>query len=223
MRGLTMAAFAVIAVASARAQAAAQPAPNATLDRAIAAYAKVKTVRASFTQTITNPLLGRTFTSAGDVTQQRPGYLSVRFTQPANDRIVADGKYLWVYLPSSTPGQVIRMPVGKGGAGVPDVTAQFLESPRTRYDIADAGRATAAGRPARALKLTARDSSLPFTTATVWVDDADALVRQFEVTDGSGVTRRVTISKLAVNGAVSRSTFTFAPPKGVRVFDQGSP
>lgn len=195
-------------------------APEATLQRAVAAYQKVKTVRASFTQRVTNPLLNRSATSSGEVVQRRPQYISVRFTDPAGDRIVADGKWIWIYLPSSNPGQVVKAPIGSDGAGVPDVTAQFLTAPREKYRVADGGRATVGGRAARVLKLTAIDKALPFTTATVWVDDTDALVRQFETTDASGVVRRVTVSGLTTNAAVDRTAFRFTIPKGAKVFEQ---
>ena len=63
------------------------------LDRAVAAWSKVKTARATFEQTITNSLTGRTLTASGEYQQQRPGKISVRFGEPANDRIVADGTH----------------------------------------------------------------------------------------------------------------------------------
>ena len=74
-------------------RAAAHAQQNDLLDRAVAAWAKVKTARATFEQTITNSLTGATLTASGEYQQQRPGKLSVRFDDPANDRIVADGKH----------------------------------------------------------------------------------------------------------------------------------
>ncbi len=193
---------------------------DSTLDRALAAYGKVKTTRASFIQTLTNPLLGSTMTSRGEMIQEVPGRLAVRFSDPAGDVIVADGKWVWVYLPSTNPGQVIKLRAGESTAGTPDVTSQFLDSPRARYTISDAGRARVAGRSAHALRLVPKVDSMPFTQATIWVDDADGLVRQFETVDENGVLRRVTITQLAVNGPVDRRAFTFTVPKGARVFDQ---
>src|SRR5919204_3331342 len=114
--------------------------PNAVLDRAVRAYKTVKTIRASFTQTITNPLLESTVTSAGEVVQRRPNHVSIRFTDPAGDRIVADGKWVWFYLPSSTPGQVVRSRITTDGSGSPDLTAQFLDTPASRFDVSDLGR-----------------------------------------------------------------------------------
>ena len=216
----TLYAIITTVVAAAFAPLSAQPA-DATLKRAVEAYAKVKTVRAAFSQTLSNPLMGTTVTANGEILQQRPNYFSVRFTDPAGDRIVADGKSLWIYLPSTNPGQVIRTRVGENGEGVPDVTAQFLEAPSTRYIVSDVGRGEVGRRSARKLSLIARDASVPFTKATIWVDDIDGLVRQFEMTDANDMVRKVTISELAINVPISKSVFTFTPPKGVKVFDHG--
>jgi outer membrane lipoprotein carrier protein len=195
--------------------------PNATLDRAVRAYKNVKTLRASFTQTITNPLLGATVKSAGEVVQRRPNHVSVRFTDPAGDRIVADGAWVWFYLPSSTPGQVVRAPIAKDGSGSPDLTAQFLDTPASRFDVTDLGREKVNGRPARVLSLVPRPGAdAAFTKAVVWVDTADALIRQFELTEPSEIVRRVTITKLTLNPAIPASAFRFTPPSGTKVIDQ---
>jgi outer membrane lipoprotein carrier protein len=196
--------------------------PEATLDKAIEAYDGVKTIRASFTQTVTNPLTGTTVNAKGDVVQQRDrGQLSIRFTDPAGDRIVADGQFVWLYLPSTNPGQVIKMRATEGASGTPDVTAQFLDAPKGRYDVSDAGRSTVNGRGARALLLVPkRGASVPFSKATIWVDDADGFVRQFEVHEPSGIIRKVTITSMQPNVPVSSSSFSFVPPRGTRVFDQ---
>jgi outer membrane lipoprotein carrier protein len=89
-----------------------QPSAEAMVERAAAAYAKVKTVRARFEQRLRNPLTGSTIVQQGTLQQRLPNELAVVFTNPKGDRIVADGKALWVYTPSSAPGQVIKLPVG---------------------------------------------------------------------------------------------------------------
>jgi outer membrane lipoprotein-sorting protein len=66
-------------------------------------------------------------------------------------------------------------------------------------------------------------ASSPFTKATVWVGDDDALIREFEVVEPSGVTRRVRLTSLETNVPIDRSTFTFVLPKGVKVVDQTKP
>lgn len=195
-------------------------AAEAVLDRAVAAYQRMKTARATFEQTLTNPLTGSTMTAKGTFVQQRkPAKLAVRFTNPDGDRIVSDGQAVWVYTPSTAPGQVLRLPAGEV-SGTMDLADQFFAAPRTRYAIAGAGTATVSGRKTHALTLTPRNSSAPFARATVWIDDASGVLRQFEVTEQSGLVRKVRIVKLALNVKVRPSDFTFTPPKGVKVFDQ---
>ncbi len=191
------------------------------LDRAVAAWAKVKTVRATFEQTIVNSLTGNTLTATGEYQQRRPGKLSVRFDDPATDRIVADGKHVWFYLPSTAPGQVIRSELGSGGTGTVDLTAQFLDAPRRRYVVTPTGAQQVSGRATHAYTLVPRPTSgAPFRTATVYIDDADATVRQFAVTENTGVRRTVRLVALRTNVPVDASAFVFTPPAGTRVVER---
>ncbi len=191
-----------------------------TIDRAVAAWAAAKTVRASFEQTLTNPLTGSEVTARGEFQQRGRNRIGIRFTDPAGDRIVADGRALWIYIPSTTPGQVIRSSLAQGANSV-DLTGQFLTAPKTKYHITAAGTTTVGGRPAHGLLLVPkREGSQPFTRATVWVDDRDGLVRQFEVTDQNGVTRRIRLTSIRLNAPVDPSAFRFTPPRGVRVVQQ---
>jgi outer membrane lipoprotein-sorting protein len=82
--------------------------PWPILDRATAVYDPIRTLQADFVQIIDNPMLGDPDTTRGKLYQQKPNSFAMRFTEPKNDRIVADGRYLWLYTPSSTPGQAIR-------------------------------------------------------------------------------------------------------------------
>jgi outer membrane lipoprotein-sorting protein len=53
--------------------------------------------------------------------------------------------------------------------------------------------------------------------AKVWVDAKDSLIRQFESTDASGISRKVRLTSLSVNAQVDSAAFRFQVPKGVRV------
>jgi outer membrane lipoprotein carrier protein len=159
--------------------------------------------------------------ASGQFEQQRqPARFSFRFVQPKGDMIVGDGKYLWVYLPSSTPNQVIRLPMTEGGAGSIDLASRFFDSPKTRFTITDAGSATVSGRATRAVVLKPKSSTEPFTQAKVWLDTADGTLRQFETVETSGITRLVTITSVTPNAAVDAKSFSFKAPKGARIVDQ---
>src|SRR5205823_8244166 len=77
---------------------------DAVIDRAVAAYARLNSMRADFRQTLTNPLTGTSQTTNGVILRKKPNLLSINFE--SGDRVAADGAALWVYLPSSVPGQV---------------------------------------------------------------------------------------------------------------------
>jgi outer membrane lipoprotein carrier protein len=194
---------------------------DATLDRAVAAWSKVRTVRGTFEQTVTNPITGGSATTHGTFAQERPNRLAIRFSTPDSSAVVADGKYLWVYLPASAPGQVIKRAATDRAAVPIDPTGQFLDAPRSKYEISAAGTRTVAGHPAHGLALVAKPGAgTPVQRATVWIDDDDSLIREFESTETSGVTRHVRLTTLEPNAAVGRDAFTFAVPKGVKVVDQ---
>ncbi|MGI8401859.1 MAG: outer membrane lipoprotein chaperone LolA [Gemmatimonadaceae bacterium] len=207
-------ALAVLPVTS-RAQSA-----DAIIDRAVAAYARLSSMRADFRQTLTNPLTGSTQTTTGVLLRKKPNLLSINFE--SGDRVAADGSTLWVYLPSSTPGQVMKMPYSGANASAIDPADEFLNSPRTRFNVTAAGAATVGGRPTHAVTLVPKRANARFTTAKIWIDDTDSSIRQFDVETANGLKRHVVITKFTPNPVVNRSTFQFAVPKGVRVVDQSA-
>lgn len=209
-------AIAALAVVAANAEA---QSPESIMDRAVSNYASMKTMRAEFRQTITNPLTGTTSVSRGEILRRQPNLLAINFTDPSGDRIVADGKAVWVYLPSSTPGQVLRLTAGSKAAGTIDPGAMFLTSPRTRYTMKAAGSEVIGGVKTSVIALTPRASNAPFSRAKVWVDPTTGATKQFEVTDANGLTRLVVITSVTANAPIARSAFSFTPPRGARVLD----
>ena len=216
---LTRIAPTVALVFVATSTATAQPAARA-VDRAVAAYEELNTLRAEFTQTITNPLTNTRLIARGEFVRRAPNLLSITFSDPAGDRIVADGEAVWVYLPSSAPGQVMKFSASNMTAARMDPASQFLTEPRTRFTISDAGIASVRGRATRQIVLVPRQSNGAFTRARVWIDEQDSMIRQFEITEPSGLVRHVVITRLQTNVAVRPSVFDFTPPQGARVIDQ---
>jgi len=208
--------------------AAALPAPvavraqnaDAVIDRAVAAYGRLSSMRAEFRQTLTNPLTGNTQTTTGVILRKKPNLLSINFA--SGDRVAADGSSLWVYLPSSTPGQVMRMPYTGGNATALDPAREFLDSPRSRFQVSDAGAATVSGRATHAVTLVPKRENGNFRSAKVWIDDADSSIRQFDVESATGLRRHVVITSFTANPAISNSSFHFAVPKGAKIVDQAS-
>ena len=200
---------------TARAQSA-----DAIMDRAAAAYSRLSSMRAEFRQTLTNPLTGSTQTTNGVILRKKPNLLSINFE--SGDRIAADGSTLWLYLPSSVPGQVVRMPYSGDNASTVDPADQFLNSPRTRFAVSSAGSATLGGRATHAITLVPQRANAGFTSAKVWIDDSDSSIRQFDLETANGLKRHVVITSFTANPDLSRSSFRFAVPRGVKVVDQSA-
>jgi outer membrane lipoprotein carrier protein len=200
---------------SVRAQSA-----DAVIDRAVAAYSQLNTMRAGFTQTLTNLLTGSTQTTSGVILRKKPNLLSINFD--SGDRVTADGSTLWVYLPSSTPGQVMRMPAKGASAGAMDPAGEFLDSPRTRFTVTSSGTATLGGRPTHAVTLVPKRQNPNFTSAKIWIDDADSSIRQFDIETANGLKRHVVITSFTANPTLSRTSFRFVVPKGAKIVDQAS-
>jgi outer membrane lipoprotein carrier protein len=191
------------------------------IDAAVKSYAKIRTAKATFEQTITNPLIGSTLHSKGAFEQSRPNRFAFRFTDPQGDVIICDGRYVWAYLPTSAPGRVNRAPCGGDGAGSLDLIGEFFTNPRDRYTIGDGGAATVGERRAHIVALTPKADDAAFVRAKVWIDPASGALLQFEAVEPNGLTRLVRITSFTPNAPVSNRAFTFTVPKGVKIIDIG--
>jgi outer membrane lipoprotein carrier protein len=154
------------------------------------------------------------------ILRRKPNLLSIDFE--SGDRVAADGSTLWFYLPSSAPGQVIRMPYSGESAGNVDPANQFLNSPRTRFTISSAGTATLGGRSTHAVTLVPKRPNSAFTSAKVWIDDSDSSIRQFDLETANGLRRHVVITSFTANPDLNKSSFRFVVPKGAKIVDQAS-
>lgn len=194
--------------------------PWTVLDHASSAYQAVQTLTADFVQVITNPMIGEPDTTRGRLFQQKPNRFAMRFTDPAGDRIVADGRYLWLYTPSTTPGQVIRSRIPETGTTGPNLIGQFVERPRERYSARFVRSDSTASGWVDVVALTPRDTSLPYSGAVLWVGRGDGLVRRIEISEGNGQQRAIGLRQMQMNVAVPSREFRFALPARVTIVDQ---
>ena len=194
--------------------------PWTALDRASKSFDTVRTLQADFVQIIDNPMLGDPDTTRGTLYQQKPSSFAMRFTEPKNDRIVADGRSLWLYTPSSTPGQVIRSAIPATGNTGPNLIGQFVERPRERYDARYVRADSNAAGAFDVVALTPREREAPYTGATLWITRKDGLVRRIAIVETSGQTRTIILRNVVVNQPINSREFRFSPPAGSQVVDQ---
>lgn len=195
--------------------------PGAMLERTARLYTGTRGLRAEFTQRVKNPLTSSETPSAGSYLQRGPGVFAVSFTQPAGDRIVSDGKTLWVYVPSATPGQVLKMPVGANAPGGVDLVGQFFTTPSRKFTVTDGGSATVNGAVLRKLILVPK-SEMGFGRAVLWVTPSNGALKQLEVTEHSGLVRTLSFSSITRTASLPANAFSFTVPRGITVVDQAA-
>jgi outer membrane lipoprotein carrier protein len=191
---------------------------NEILRRVEQTAAGIRTLEADFSQSLRVPLLNTSQTSSGKLYQRKPDRFLMRFTDPAGEVMVADGRYFWIYYPSTDRNQVVRTSIAEGGEQA-DFQKQFLSNATERFVATLNGQEAVDGRQAWALTLVPRRAS-PYRVVRIWVDRQDFLVRRFEMTEENNSVRRVELRNLKVNQPIADALFTFTPPAGAHVFEQ---
>lgn len=189
---------------------------ESALNRAEAAYNRITTFRAQFVQTIENPMLGSPELSRGTLWMAPPDRFAMRFSEPAGDRIVADGEWLWAYTPSTVPGQVIRQPIPDAGALTPDLFRQFVDRPLARYDATYLRQDTVRGDPVDVVRLVPK-VPLPFRQAAIAISRGTGLLRRVVLIEESGQRRTLVLTEVHPGAAVPPAEVRFDVPEGVRV------
>jgi outer membrane lipoprotein carrier protein len=189
----------------------------AALNRAEATYRGIETLRAEFTQTLINPMLGGSVVSTGTIFLAPPSRFAMRFTDPHGDRIVSDGSWLWIYLPSSVPNQVLRQPIPSRGAATPNLLAQFVDRPLEHYRASYVGIDSVVGVLVDVVNLVPRRADDPFTQAEVAIERATGFVRRLAVNEPAGQRRIFLFERLQRNVEIPESELSFSVPTGARI------
>jgi len=199
---------------------AAQDTTTTLVDRAARNYHGARTVRATFEQTLTSPATGTVHSARGEYFQAGTTRFALRFTEPNGDAIVNDGTSLWLYLPSTAKGQVIKMP-SQAGAGL-DVLAELLSAPKADYVTVRMRDERVDAHATTVFALSPKKADMPFTRATLWIGKSDALIWQLETVELSGLVRRVRFTSVRTEVDLPADALVFTVPAGVKVIDSGS-
>jgi len=219
----TLAGAAILAVATGapgHAQTSQTPAPEPILERSSQVYRDLSSIQATFDQVVDHEMIGR-LESHGRLYQQGQSKLALRFEDPPEEAIVVDGTYIWVYTPSATPNQVIRMPLPSAPTYGLNVLSWILDKPAERYHASYRERSELRGHAVDVIDLDPKDASLPFVRAAVWLDAASGLPRRVSIVERSGAERTFTLWDFELNQPLTSDIFTFDVPRGVHVVDQG--
>ena len=187
--------------------------------RAGLVYRGLSSLTADFDQLIEDRMIGNQ-ESAGRLIQAGNARLSMRFSEPEGDAILIDGTHVWIYTPSTTPGQVIRMAVPNDPVYGPNVLARILDRPDERYRVSWMRADMLGGQSVDVVSFEPNAADPLFRRAVIWIDRRTALPRRLELDELTGVRRILTLDNIRVNVAVSEETFRFRVPSGVRIVEQ---
>jgi outer membrane lipoprotein carrier protein len=194
--------------------------PTTLIRRASSIYRGLTSLQADFVQVIEDASLGDTLTTTGKLYQSGQNAFAMRFSDPPEEAIVIDGRYTWIYTPSTTPGQVIRMAVESDPVYGVNLLARLLDRPGDRYAATWLRKDEVNGRGVEVVAIVPRSANANFSRAVLWLDLDDALPRRIELDEAPGVRRIQTLSRLRPNAPIAREQFEFKIPRGVRVVVQ---
>ena len=182
-------------------------------------FRALSSFRASFEQIIEDRMIG-TQESKGELVQAGNAHLAMRFSDPKGDLVLLDGTSVWIYTPSTTPGQVIRMPIPTDPVYGPNVLSRILDRPTERYQVTWVREETVDGRPADVVEFVPTTEDPLFSRAVIWIDRTQSLPRRLELDERTGVHRTLILLRPRTNVAVGKNEFVFNVPDGVRVVDR---
>ncbi|MFC4161505.1 outer membrane lipoprotein chaperone LolA [Chitinimonas lacunae] len=160
--------------------------------------------QAEFSQTVSQPGGKKPQTASGVVAIQRPGKFNWRYQQPYDQRVVGDGKKVWIYDPDLNQVTVKRLDQALGSspaallAGSNDLERAYRLSEQAGRDGLEWVEASPRSR----------DN----TFEKVRMGFRDNQLVQMELNDNFGQTTRIRFDKVVRNPRLDPTQFNFAPP-----------
>ena len=177
------------------------------------ALGNLDNLTADFKQTVLDDDKKIVQQSSGKVAIQRPGKFSWIYTTPYEQKIIADGKELWVY--DVDLDQVTVKPMAAGLASAPIMILMRKEKLASEFNISEVGQR----KFLYWVELEPKSQDLEYTS--VYIGLEDGAVKAMELRDKFGQSTQIVFENLRLNVVHNPKTFIFVPPKGVDVFGVG--
>ena len=142
----------------------------------------------------------------------RPGRFRWDYEPPNEQRIISDGKKVWLYdieLEQITV-RLQEQSLGKTPASLLAGGSDFKSS----YEIQDLGQSGVLAW----VRMTPKDEESGFSDMRIGFEKGE--LRIMELVDGLGQTTRITLSNSLENQNIDNSRFVLQPPDGVDVIDE---
>jgi len=151
--------------------------------------------------------------SRGTLAMQRPGKFAWIYTDPFEQRIVADGSELWIY--DVELEQVTVKPMDEGLSNAPIMILMKQSDVSQQFKISEVGQR----KYLYWVELKPNASDLEYTS--IYIGLKDDSVRAMELQDQFGQSTQIVFENLRVGVVHNPATFKFVPPAGVDVYGVG--
>lgn len=160
--------------------------------------------------------------SRGTLYQEGKTKFAMRWSDPPKDAVIADGTWLWMYLPSTSPGKVLRYQQQASPTYGSNLLGTFLDNAVERYRITYVKFEVIDGHVVDAVLMEpARPGEMPFVRATVWFDRELGMPRKFDIEELRDRHRIVSLSGLQQNRTIASDVFKCEKfPSGTRIVNQ---
>jgi len=151
--------------------------------------------------------------SRGTLALQRPGKFAWHYTEPFEQRIIADGSELWIY--DVELDQVTVKPMDQGLANAPIMILMKQADINEQFEVSEVGQR----KFLYWVELLPHGGDLEYTHIYIGIDDDQ--VRAMELQDQFGQSTQIVFENLRVDVVHNPATFRFVPPPGVDVCGVG--
>ncbi|PHV11023.1 outer membrane lipoprotein chaperone LolA [Chitinimonas sp. BJB300] len=169
---------------------------------------QTKGFTAEFQQTVTQKA-GKQQQASGTMAILRPGRFDWLYTKPYEQRVVGDGKQLWIYDPDLN--QVTNKQLDRALGDSPAALLAGSNNLDKTYTLADAGKRDGL----EWVEATPKNRDTGFERVRIGFKDAQPIA--MELADSFGQTTQIRFSKVVRNPKLDAERFHFTPPKGADV------
>ncbi len=179
-------------------------------------YGSLESYQASFK--IVSKKLGKTSTQSGVLRFKSSDRLLMEFYQPSGQKIVSDGKMMWIYIPSMNvvAEQDLKSDSGLFTSGSKNGLQRLFSKYHYRFASKTQPEEQKDGSKMYTLILKQKESRSGYREIKLWVSE-DFFVRSAEGVTSSGKTVNITLTNIKTDVNLSNGIFKFSVPARARV------
>jgi outer membrane lipoprotein carrier protein len=181
--------------------------PESRLNRALA---KLDSITADFVQTVLDDDQQIVQQSQGTVALQRPGKFAWVYATPYEQKIIGDGKELWVY--DVDLDQVTVKPLDNGLATAPIMVLMKKDNIGEQFIVSEIGQK----KFLYWVELEPVAKDMEYSHVYLGIDDTT--VKAMQLRDSFGQSTQIVFENLRTDVIHNPTVFEFIPPPGVDVF-----